>query len=491
MKKAILLLAVLILMTSNISFAQEGRPQYKIRNERAGEYIGDIIIELFPYVAPLHVANFDSLVSISFYDSTAWHRVVPDFVIQGGDPNSKHGPRDTWGYGDSTQATVPAEFSKVSHLTGIIGAARELDDINSASSQFYINTFDNPFLDGDYTAYGIVVEGMDVAYDIESSPRDAIDNPHEKIEMFITRIGLNESIPGIPELISPDDNVTAFTLDTNFVWTPVEDAVLYMLEIARDTAFTDIALRDSFEVMNGNIVAKIREIELGEKKFFWRVRANNGAKFGEYSEIRRFTTSIAPPVLLFPPDSSTGVTINPLLLWEEAEGANSYRLQMVKAFPTFDPLRLIVDEAGLTSTEFQLNGLENNRRYYWRVLTETDDYDSPYSPVYMFTTEDISDFEDENLPQEISLEQNYPNPFNPNTKIKFSIPSVTKITQSVSTKLVLYDLLGQEVKTILNEKLVPGIYEVEVDGSNLPSGVYLYKLTSGNYSQTKKMVLIK
>lgn len=490
MKRLILILLALIILSDSFVFAQDGRPQYKIRNERAGEFIGDIIIELFPYVAPLHVANFDSLVAISFYDSTAWHRVVPNFVIQGGDPNSKHGPRDTWGYGDSTQATVPAEFSNVSHLTGIIGAARD-EDINSATSQFYINTFDNTGLDGLYTAYGIVVEGMDVAHDIESSPRDANDNPHEKIEMFITRIGLNENVPGIPELISPNDNVTAFTLDTNFVWTPVEDAVLYMLEIAGDSAFTDIALKDSFEVMSGNIVAKIREIELGEKKFFWRVRANNGAKFGEYSEIRRFTTSIAPPMLLFPPDSSKGVTINPLLLWEEVEGANSYRLQMVKTFPTFDPLRLIVDEAGLTSTVFQMNGLENNRRYYWRVLSETDEYDSPYSPVHVFTTEDISDVEDENIPREFSLEQNYPNPFNPTTTIKFTIPLVETYRNGGTVSLRIYDVLGREVAVLVHRELKPGEYEIKFDASNFTSGIYYYKIEAGEYSRTRKMILIK
>jgi cyclophilin family peptidyl-prolyl cis-trans isomerase len=236
---------------------------------------------------------------------------VPDFVIQGGDPNSKHGPRDTWGYGDSTQATVPAEFSKVSHLTGIIGAARD-EDINSATSQFYINTFDNTGLDGSYTAYGIVVEGMDVVYDIESSPRDANDNPIEKIEMFITKIGVNESVPEAPILISPANKVTAFTGDSALVWSPVEDAVLYFVEIARDSNFTDIAIADSFKVREGNIWAKIENIELGEKKFYWRVRSNNGAKFSEYSEIRSFTTSITPPVLSAPSDSSTGVSINPL-----------------------------------------------------------------------------------------------------------------------------------------------------------------------------------
>jgi hypothetical protein len=90
-----------------------------------------------------------------------------------------------------------------------------------------------------------------------------------------------------------------------------------------------------------------------------------------------------------------------------------------------------------------------------------------------------------------SLLQNYPNPFNPTTKIKFTVPSALATAQSVSTKLVLYNLLGQEVQTLLNKKLLPGNYEVEFDGSNLPSGIYLYKLTCGNNSLTKKMMLLK
>lgn len=92
---------------------------------------------------------------------------------------------------------------------------------------------------------------------------------------------------------------------------------------------------------------------------------------------------------------------------------------------------------------------------------------------------------------DLSLVQNYPNPFNPTTKIKFTVSSALATAQSVSTKLVLYNLLGQEVQTLLNKKLLPGNYEVEFDGSNLPSGIYLYKLTCGNNSLTKKMMLLK
>src|SRR5438128_7898727 len=101
-----------------------GKPQYQIEVHRADTVMGKIIVEMFPAIAPNSVRNWDSLVSIHFYDSTAFHRVIPGFMIQGGDPNSRSGPRSTWGYGDPDQATVDAEFSAVSHLRGILSAAR-------------------------------------------------------------------------------------------------------------------------------------------------------------------------------------------------------------------------------------------------------------------------------------------------------------------------------------------------------------------------------
>jgi hypothetical protein len=89
------------------------------------------------------------------------------------------------------------------------------------------------------------------------------------------------------------------------------------------------------------------------------------------------------------------------------------------------------------------------------------------------------------IPKEFALSQNYPNPFNPVTNIKFALPS------SSFAKLVVFDVLGREVANLVNEQLKPGIYEVDFDGTNFPSGVYFYKLTSENFIQTKKMMLIK
>lgn len=163
-------------------------PHYiiSVKLKEANQELGEIEIELFPDVAPKHVRNFDSLVSIKFFDGCAFHRVIPGFMIQGGDPNSKDKPKNTWGYGDPSQTRVPAEFNKIKHERGILSAARS-NDPNSATSQFFIMVASAPHLDGQYTAYGKVVNGMDVVDKIVNQPRDARDNPLDKVEMTIRK----------------------------------------------------------------------------------------------------------------------------------------------------------------------------------------------------------------------------------------------------------------------------------------------------------------
>lgn len=162
-------------------------PKYEIKIEQEGEDWGSIIIETFPDVAPLHSQNFEELVESGAYNGCAFHRVIPGFMIQGGDPNSIVGDRSTWGYGNKKQKRVKAEFNDISHTRGIISAARSQDP-NSASSQFFICVADAKFLDRQYSVYGQVLEGMEVADKIVATPRDRNDNPHKKIEMFISKI---------------------------------------------------------------------------------------------------------------------------------------------------------------------------------------------------------------------------------------------------------------------------------------------------------------
>lgn len=129
---------------------------------------GEIDIRFFPDVAPNHVKNFIDLAKKGFYNGTKFHRVIPGFMIQGGDPNTKKPDVTMWGRGDSG-TRLKAEFSSVKHVRGILSMARS-NDPNSASSQFFIMVAAAPHLDGQYTAFGQVTKGMDVADKIVNAP---------------------------------------------------------------------------------------------------------------------------------------------------------------------------------------------------------------------------------------------------------------------------------------------------------------------------------
>ncbi len=199
MKRLIPLFAMLVLLASCSMFKSErvllldklpsdNNPLYEMTVTQDDKVMGTMILETFPNIAPEHARNFDSLVAIKFYDSTAFHRVIPGFMIQGGDPNSKSRPEETWGQGDETQRKIPAEFNQMKHEPGILSAARTQDP-NSATSQFFICVADAPHLDGQYTVYGRVLAGLDVAYAVAHVPRDNKNNrPNDKVEMTVTKL---------------------------------------------------------------------------------------------------------------------------------------------------------------------------------------------------------------------------------------------------------------------------------------------------------------
>ncbi|MFH1262018.1 MAG: peptidylprolyl isomerase [Pseudomonadota bacterium] len=143
--------------------------------------MGKIVIEFLPSVAPKTVANFKKLANECFYDGTTFHRVIPGFMIQGGDPNSKNADRSTHGRGGPGYM-IPAEFNPERHSRGAVSMARSQDP-NSAGSQFFIVVNDSPFLDRQYTVFGRVTEGLDVADKIVAVKRDSNDNPLDRIEM--------------------------------------------------------------------------------------------------------------------------------------------------------------------------------------------------------------------------------------------------------------------------------------------------------------------
>jgi len=151
--------------------------------------LGNIEIKLLPELAPEHVRNFVKLAQSKFYDGTLFHRVIPGFMIQGGDPNTKDtNLKSQWGM-VGPGYNIKAEFNSRSHLRVIISMARSQDP-DSAGSQFFIVTSDSTFLDREYTVFGEVTDGMDVADKIVKLPRDGNDCPQQ--EAKVIKIGISE-----------------------------------------------------------------------------------------------------------------------------------------------------------------------------------------------------------------------------------------------------------------------------------------------------------
>lgn len=144
---------------------------------------GNITLKLFPDVAPGHVKNFVDLAKKGFYDGSTFHRVIPGFMIQGGDPNSKDPNKKAHGTGGPGY-TIKAEFNDKPHKRGTLSMARS-GHPDSAGSQFFICVKDSSFLDKQYTAFGEVESGLEVVDTIVSQPRDGNDNPNNRIDMKV------------------------------------------------------------------------------------------------------------------------------------------------------------------------------------------------------------------------------------------------------------------------------------------------------------------
>ncbi|MBL8066934.1 MAG: peptidylprolyl isomerase [Armatimonadetes bacterium] len=150
---------------------------------------GRIVLRFFPEVAPNHVANFIELAESGYYDGIRFHRVIPGFMIQGGDPHSRDEPRHMHGSGGPGYS-IAAEFNEIPHTPGILSAARTSDP-NSAGSQFFLMHRTAPHLDRQYSVYGQVIEGMDVVEMIVNLPKDHNDNPLEENPAIMEKVTIS------------------------------------------------------------------------------------------------------------------------------------------------------------------------------------------------------------------------------------------------------------------------------------------------------------
>ena len=154
---------------------------------------GVMVVEFYPDVAPGHVANFKKLAQQDFYDGTCFHRVIPGFMIQGGDPNTKNeAAKESWGMGGPGY-TINAEFSSKHHARGILSMARS-NDPNSAGSQFFICHADAGSLDGQYTVFGNLIKGFDVLDKIAAAATEPPDRPVKRINIESIKIVPADSV---------------------------------------------------------------------------------------------------------------------------------------------------------------------------------------------------------------------------------------------------------------------------------------------------------
>ncbi len=253
-----------------------------------------------------------------------------------------------------------------------------------------------------------------------------------------------------------------------------------------------------FAIVDSNITAYSDTGLIDGTKYFYRVRAFNSGGNSAYTNIDSAVTELgAPPVLNAVNDAPGQIT----LAWDDAsQSEEGFIIERKDGEPSTASFN-VIDTIGANELTYIDSSLTSETTFTYRVKAFNLLIESVYSPERQVT---IVLVEDENtIPKEYSLSQNYPNPFNPSTKIRFSIPaSLDGESRFVTIKI--YDLLGRELVTLVNENKKPGNYEVAFNAQNLPSGIYLYRITAlagssgrsdklnpGEFIQVKKMTLIK
>jgi hypothetical protein len=216
---------------------------------------------------------------------------------------------------------------------------------------------------------------------------------------------------------------------------------------------------------------------------------NNGNIFvGPYAGgvFRGINSTLIPPKvqLVYPKPIARDLPLTINFKWRSSPSAINYNIQ-ISTTESFDSASIIYEYL-INDTTVLSDSLLPNSKYHWRVRSSNDYGFSIWSSTWSFTTLILVDILTESQPiKEFHLSQNYPNPFNPSTKISWQSPVSSHQT------LKVYDVLGNEIATLVNEEKPAGNYEVEFNASMLSSGIYFYKLQAGSFVETKKIVLIR
>jgi len=290
--------------------------------------------------------------------------------------------------------------------------------------------------------------------------------PWSEVWNFTTFI----SLPAIPQLIS----VTPYPNRSDYVtlmWNSAQYADKYSIQLFKFDTFTIFVTTAS----STDTIKVFSNISEGQK-YYWQVQARNATGTSEWSDVSDFTIILAPTDLDLRRSGLTEIT----LTWDDnstvEDGYVIERKQSPQtSFASLDTLKGSGDE-------YVDKNVEQAQPYTYRIKAYKDSAESDYSNEASLILVGVN--EEEEMPDEYSLGQNYPNPFNPATKIKYSVPEFSFIS------LKVFNLLGEEIATLYEGMRNAGNYTVTFSGSKLTSGVYIYQLSSDNYSATKKLLLL-
>ncbi|MBN2424494.1 MAG: T9SS type A sorting domain-containing protein [Calditrichaceae bacterium] len=285
---------------------------------------------------------------------------------------------------------------------------------------------------------------------------------------FITYIPL----PAVPEKISASSYPERADYAI-FKWKTADYASQYRLQVSRLTKFSPVAVptvvtTDTFKILTG----------LNEgQKYYWRVQGINIKGDGSWSDTTDFMMINTPSDLTLESLLSNRIK----LAWKDnSKAEHGYIIERIQS-P--DTVFALLDTLKGSGEEYVDTSVVVGQTYTYRVKAYKDSMGSEYSNEASLLYTGINEIKE--IPIQYELSQNFPNPFNPATKIKLSL-----LTAGF-TKIIVYDLVGREIRTLVNKELRAGYHEVVFDGRNLPSGIYFYKVQSGNFSAVKKMVLMK
>ena len=257
-----------------------------------------------------------------------------------------------------------------------------------------------------------------------------------------------------------------------YTWRKAINADEYSIQISEDPDFAEVFLSsitsDTTKIVSGTVEGQ---------KYYWKVEALNLGGAGPASEVWNFTIIIAPTTLKLNRTDLNEITLN----WKNhSDIEDGYVIERIKS-P--DTTFAVLDTLSGSVETYVDTTAEQGHTYTYRIKAYKDSIASLYCDEVSITLTGIK--EKGELPTEFSLSQNYPNPFNPSTKIQFALP------KPGFTKIILYDLLGREIRILMNKKVEAGYHEINFDVHDLAGGVYFYRIQSGDFSQSKKMIIMK